>query len=117
MLKQAAQLIRDKSQGTEIAILVILHNLQILKKVLLSGVLSWMSTGALLACRFTWLPLWVLGGDGEGLDRDKPSSSKTAESAAVTVLVQWQGLWRLSDLEQPPWGAAALSNATTQRAA
>ena len=71
----------------------------------------------LLACRYTWLPLWVLSGDEEGLDSDEPSSLEAAESSDVTVLVQWLELWRLSDLEQPPWAAAALSNATSQKAA
>ena len=84
---------------------------------MLSDVQSQVLRVPLLACRYTWLPLWVLNGDEEGLDSDGPSSSGTAESSVVTVLVQWQELWRLSDLEQPPWDAAALSNATSQKAA
>ena len=93
------------------------QELQIWQQALLSGVQSQVLRVPLLACRYTWLPLWVLGQDGEGLDSDGMSSSETAESSVVTVIVQWQELWRLSNLEQPPWDAAALSNATSQRAA
>ena len=93
------------------------QDLQIWQQVLLSGVQSQVLRVPQLACRYTWLPLWVLNGDEKGLGSDGPSSSEAAESSVVTVLVQWQELWRLSDLEQPPWDAAALSNATSQKAA
>ncbi len=62
----------------------------------------------LLPCRYVWLPLWVLDGDTilskYENSPDATISTPPSSMSGLQVTVQWQALWRMSDLDALPKG-------------
>ncbi len=56
----------------------------------------------LLPCRYVWLPLWVLDGNQHEDSQDAITSSPRSTMTGLQVIVQWQALWRMSDLDTLP---------------
>lgn len=66
------------------------------------------------ACRYVWLPLWVLDRNEWGSDKitSLPPAPGSMIGSPADVIVKWKELWRISDLDPTPEMKAPVHSAT-----